>query len=112
MIWLASFPRSGNTFFRIVLHEVYSIPSSSYHLEPDKPLDPDYYTYPVVKTHLLPDQLKPRDPNIPSIYLVRDGRDALVSIAHQRSDLVAPGSDFLTNLHMAMIASDGSYFGG
>lgn len=61
VIWLASFPRSGNTFFRVVLHEVYGIESSSFHLESRYPLDPGYDKYPVVKTHLLPGQLVPGD---------------------------------------------------
>ena len=40
MIWLASYPRSGNTFFRIVLSEVYGIESSTFHHESDYPVDP------------------------------------------------------------------------
>jgi glycosyltransferase involved in cell wall biosynthesis len=43
---------------------------------------------------------------------VRDGRDAVVSIAHHRKDLVNPGSDFLSNLQEAIIAAEGSFFGG
>ena len=112
MIWLASFPRSGNTFFRIVLHEVYGIRSSTYHKEKTYPVDDSYEQYSVVKTHLLPYQLVPDDPNIPAVYVVRDGRDALVSIAHQRRDLIEPGSDFKENLRMAIMAAEGSYFGG
>lgn len=112
MIWLASFPRSGNTFLRIILHKVYGIPSSTFHAEADRPLDREYGSFPVVKTHLLPHQLRPSDPAIPAVYLVRDGRDALVSIAHHRSDIVAPGSDFRTNLKEAILAAEGSFFGG
>lgn len=112
MIWLASFPRSGNTFFRIILHEVYGIKSSTFHRETSYPVDSDYDQYAVVKTHLLPHQLVPKDPQIPAIYLVRDGRDALVSIAHHRSDLVAPHSSYTDNLREAIIAAEGSYFGG
>lgn len=29
IVWLASFPRSGNTFFRILLHHLYGLPSYS-----------------------------------------------------------------------------------
>lgn len=112
MIWLASFPRSGNTFFRIVLHEVYGIASSTFHQETAYRVDADYDRYAVVKTHLLPQQLVPDDPAIPAVYLVRDGRDALVSIAHHRKDIVAPGSDFEMNLQEAIIAAEGSFFGG
>jgi hypothetical protein len=112
MIWLASYPRSGNTFMRIVLHEVYGIKSSTYHRETRYPLDENYDKYPVVKTHLLPHQLVPDEPDIPAVYLVRDGRDALVSMAHHRSDLIEPGTDFLQNLRESIIAPGDSYFGG
>ena len=110
MIWLASFPRSGNTFFRIVLHEVYGIESAVFREDTDE--KSNYTTYPVVKTHLLPDQLIPDDPYVPAVYIVRDGRDAMVPIAHHRKDLVAPGSDYYENLKSAIIAAEGSFFGG
>lgn len=112
MIWLASFPRSGNTFFRNVLYEVYGLESSTFHQDKDRPLDEDYASYPFVKTHLLPDQLEPSDPDMPAVYLVRDGRDALVSLAHHRKDIVEPGSDLTHNLIEAIIARGGSHFGG
>ena len=113
VIWLASFPRSGNTFFRIVLDQVYGIPSG--HLRPpemreegwEKDLD-----YLVVKTHLRPKDLSPSDTDIPAVYIVRDGRDAIVSISHHRSDIVVPGSDYLQNMEEAIRAQQGSFFGG
>ncbi|RLD78800.1 MAG: hypothetical protein DRJ15_10775, partial [Bacteroidetes bacterium] len=46
------------------------------------------------------------------IYLVRDGRDALVSMAHHRKDIIEPGSDYIDNLKEALWAPMGSYFGG
>jgi glycosyltransferase involved in cell wall biosynthesis len=112
MIWLASFPRSGNTFFRNVLYEVYGLESSTFHHEKGYFLDPKYASYPFVKTHLLPSQLIPNDATIPKVYLVRDGRDALISLAHHRKDIVEPGTDFEVNLLEAILAADGSYFGG
>jgi glycosyltransferase involved in cell wall biosynthesis len=112
MIWLASFPRSGNTFFRNVLYEVYGIESSTFHMEPNYPVDERYDQFPVVKTHLLPSQLKPGDPSIKKVYLVREGRDALVSIAHHRKDIIDPGTDFYVNLLEAILAMEGSFFGG
>lgn len=112
MIWLASFPRSGNTFFRNVLYEVYGLESSTWHLESNYPLEPEYDRFPVVKTHLLPHQLKPSNPNIKKVYIVRDGRDALVSMAHHRKDIVEPGTDFYVNLLEAILAMEGSFFGG
>ncbi|HUT92165.1 MAG TPA: glycosyltransferase [Thermoguttaceae bacterium] len=112
MIWLASFPRSGSTFLRIVLDEVYGIESSTFHREEDYPVDEDYADYPVVKTHLLPEELVPRDCSIPAVYLVRDGRDCVVSLAHYRKELIARESDFEVNLREAIEASEGSHFGG
>ncbi|MCB0568813.1 MAG: glycosyltransferase [Phaeodactylibacter sp.] len=112
MIWLASFPRSGNTFFRNVLYEVYGIASSTFHRESNYPLEENYFTYPVVKTHLLPGELSPDSPGIKKVYLVRDGRDALVSLAHHRKDIIEPGTDFRINLLEAILAMEGSFFGG
>jgi len=112
MIWLASFPRSGNTFFRIILHEVYGIESSAFDTGGNRKPKEGYQNYPVVKTHLLPSQLVPNDPSIPAVYIVRDGRDALVSMAHHRKDIVEPHSDFYNNLKGAIIAPGGSHFGG
>ncbi len=113
MIWLASFPRSGNTFFRIVLHEVYGI--SSGHLRPPEGREGDWekdLDFPVVKTHVEPHDLYPNDPAIPAVYIVRDGRDAMVSISHHRRDIVVPGSDYLRNMDEAIRAENGSFFGG
>ncbi|RLD78804.1 MAG: hypothetical protein DRJ15_10795 [Bacteroidetes bacterium] len=110
MIWIASFPRSGNTFVRNILHEVYGLESSEYHREEDYHLDADYVSFPFVKTHLLPSQLDPSDPDIKAVYIVRDGRDTMVSIAHQRSDIVAPGTDYQENLKAAIFAEKDSFF--
>jgi len=112
MLWLASFLRSGNTFFRNALYEVYGLPSSAYHRDPNRVLDPDYATYPIVKTHLLPEQLPEAYRHWPAVYLLRDGRDALVSVAHHRKDITAPGSNFYLNLLQAIVAPGGSHFGG
>ena len=92
IVWLASYPRSGNTFLRMLLLSLYgwkthagydpvfvSLEASETvgHVvlrEPLEALDADDRVH-FVKTHDLP-----RD-NRPAIYLVRDGRDALVSFA-------------------------------
>lgn len=112
MIWLASFPRSGNTFFRNIMYEVYGLESSSYHQETVVTVDENYESYPIVKTHLLPDQLPQHLKSVKSVYLVRDGRDALVSMAHHRKDIVVPGSNYHRNLADALLARKGSFFGG
>lgn len=111
MITLVSYPRSGNTFLRNVLFEVYGIPSRTYHLEAHGP-DKGWEDAVVVKTHLLPGQLPVELRNRKVVYLLRDGRDALVSLAHHRKDIIAPESDFETNLMEAIYAAEGSHFGG
>ncbi len=113
MLWLASYPRSGNTFFRIVLNEVYGLQSSEL-LDPTAQAnDRDYLNFPVVKTHLLPDELVPNDPSSPAVYIVRDGRDALVSAARYHCDLIEPGSAaFWRVLLGAIVARKGHWFGG
>ncbi len=110
--WIASFPRSGNTYFRNILYFVYGIESSTWHNETSYPVDKDYNLFRFVKTHMLPGELLPDDATIPAIYLVRDGRDAILSIAHHRKDIVKPGSDFNANLLEAIVAEEGSFFGG
>jgi len=112
MIWLSSFPRSGNTFFRNILFEVYGIETSTFHRESRYPLDQNFQLYPLVKTHELPSTIKDFGASIPAVYLVRDGRDAVCSLAHHRSDLIAPGSNYYQNLKEAIIADGGSFFGG
>ena len=107
MIWLASYPRSGNTFFRALVYEVYGAHTHEFYdrhgdpassealrtifgaattrpsLEEMKSAEACY----LVKTHEMPDD------DCPAIYLVRDGRDALVSHAHfvlQHDERVPP----------------------
>lgn len=111
MIWLASFPRSGNTFARNVLFDVYGLESTEVNQKVFRHSS-TYQEFPVVKTHLLPADMEHIDEEDIVIYLVRDGRDALVSIAHHRSNIVEPGSDVQENLRLAVEAQKGSYFGG
>jgi hypothetical protein len=92
IVWLASYPRSGNTFLRTILWQCLGLRSASIyptdlggkkaleeyvgHIEHDAkgqiafPKD----SLPRVKTHE-----PPRD-NSPAIYVIRDGRDACVSL--------------------------------
>jgi hypothetical protein len=87
-VWLASYPRSGNTFFRIILSDRYGVPSVTAREMPESweklwradakrrpSTDPNAPEF--VKTHELPGA-----DGDPAIYIVRDGRDALVSYAH------------------------------
>ena len=109
MIWLASYPRSGNTFFRNVLFEVYGISSSTYHLGKKKKVAPNLASFPIVKTHLLPHQLPVEYQSIKSIYLIRDGRDASVSLAHHRKEIKKTNSNYLTNLTKVILGIGGNY---
>jgi hypothetical protein len=111
MIYLVSYPRSGNTFFRIVLHEVYGIKSVAYKGPFMEKGDYSPEEYPVIKTHLLPGEV-PEIDRIPAVYLVRDGRDAIVSMAHHKKDIIDPGSDYVDNLKEIILAKEGSHFGG
>lgn len=93
--WLASYPRSGNTFLRILLQSMFALESRSVYEEGENSSDSmasafgfkgqiqdleairnDPRTF-LVKTHGLPD-----DQDDVAIYVARDGRDALVSYAH------------------------------
>jgi len=135
---LASFPRSGNTFLRNILIDVAGIYSWNNikvynkalkelgRLETVKKLHAlnkpgerkllklrEQMSFRVIKTHEVPKKILPRcaeDTKI--IYLVRDGRDALVSMAHHRKDIVEPGTDLIKNLKEAIRAPMGTYFGG
>ena len=99
IIWLASYPRSGNTFLRVVLHRLYGVPTYSVYDDDDpvaqrvgpallgyrpKPADrasmadsDDVY---FMKTHK-----RRKGDGQPAICLVRDGRDAVVSHARLRA---------------------------
>lgn len=128
LIWIASYPRSGNTFFRHVLTQLYGVASfEKYSWGPDHvPLKLDGFEQLAklelsfaemsesaeryfIKTHDLPD-----DDN-PAIYLVRDGRDALVSHANfvLEYDLkvVGPSRALFNDTLRSLIETDSS-FGG
>ncbi len=111
MITLVSYPRSGNTFLRNVLFEVYGIASSTY-LKAGFGPDEGWQEATVVKTHHLPEELPHDLMQCKIVLLVRDGRDAVVSFAHHRKDVVAPESTFNQNLNEAIYAAEGSHFGG
>ncbi len=90
--WVASYPRSGNTFLRIMLRNRFGVVSVARRSKAgDSPtlpgtqyFDPSFRDGRAVvgvegeKTHRVP----PADDTRPAVYLVRDGRDALVSYAH------------------------------
>jgi len=111
IVWLASFPRSGNTFFRIVSHNVFDISTYSGFQSGNSDLDrvgigditghkqlpeelesalktnneslwsPYHESKEIylIKTHARRDELF--STRLPTVLLVRDGRDAYVSLA-------------------------------
>lgn len=127
IVWVASYPRSGNTYWRVLLHHFYGVIPYNIYTDAQKrgkqtlqPLWQEDYDkiidHPTlsdmqrtaqayfVKTHELPGD------DSPAVYLVRDGRDALVSYAHFIRDFESPGAPFEPTLH-ALIVNPG-YFGG
>jgi hypothetical protein len=137
-ICIASYPRSGNTFLRHILWDVYGIFSWNNHdrycyirdcvnsewVRPHDSFRINGRSYEpevlhsmlqsrVIKTHDLPERMKPFLRTRPFVIsLIRDGRDAVVSEAHHRSDIIQPGSPYLKNLEEAITAKRGSHFGG
>jgi hypothetical protein len=133
IIWLASYPRSGNTFFRILLHHLFGLQTHSVYsaarlteryaedarmlmsltgqLEVECNLDllhADSGIH-IVKTHDLP-----TGDSSPAIVLIRDGRDAVVSYARYvlktEHGIERPGVDlFETTLRQLIV---GDNFGG
>ena len=139
IIWLASYPRSGNTFLRALLYQVYGVTTHEFYplaserevlvgaggraLEAETAMKSIFGVAPklstdemrqapetyLVKTHEMPAE------DWPAIYLVRDGRDALVSHAHfvQHYDLQLPHGEQRARYHdtLKMLIETGS-FGG
>jgi hypothetical protein len=97
ILWLASYPRSGNTFFRTILYQCFSIRSGSFyprdvspalaplvgHVERDETGNLQFgrFELQAMKTH------EPPSDHAPAIYVVRDGRPVVVSMweFYQRS---------------------------
>lgn len=101
LIWLASYPRSGNTFLRLLLNRLYGFTTTTGYDDNDpvaQMVGPAFLGYEprnhtlaqlteqpemtFVKTHRQPHRVEYGDQ--PALYVVRDGRDAIVSFAHQR----------------------------
>lgn len=100
IVWLASYPRSGNTMFRMALKHLYGIDTYSIYADQDiismgaaqivghrrkridvRELAKSDQVY-FVKTHnAIPGEMSRR---FGAIHIVRDGRDTLTSYAHYR----------------------------
>lgn len=127
LVWVASYPRSGNTFLRVLLKHLYGHSTYSVYGDPvlremgaDEAVGHETLMTPIdelktseeivfVKTHELPDD------DSPALYLVRDGRDAVVSHARYRLSFVKPinlpgGGDFKAVLKD--VITNEEHFGG
>lgn len=107
-LWLASYPRSGNTLLRLILKQAFGLETASIsptetagwnHVEGMTELVGHYHkdapntaarkpalalkTYQLVKTHEAPID------NGPAIYIVRDGRSSVISYYHYLRDIEA-----------------------
>jgi hypothetical protein len=94
LVWLASYPRSGNTLLRQILWHCFGLRSASVykndlggntaleeyvgHIEhnPNMHKQLEKYGVSLIKTHRLVEQ----NSNTPAIYVIRDGRAACVSL--------------------------------
>jgi hypothetical protein len=131
--WLASYPRSGNTFFRILLHRIFGYPTYSVYSVPartarnrddeerllrmvgqsDEQCDVEQLRRDsrmhFVKTHELP-----KAEQAPAVVLVRDGRDAVISYAYfalqTEQGIAKPSRRELETALQRIIAGDS--FGG
>lgn len=98
-VWVASYPRSGNTFLRIILQNIFHLPSYSlYNVEGRNYPDPSAEALeeapllPVNWRQLLSHEPKaplrlikthgPPEDDAPAIYIARDGRAAIHSYYH------------------------------
>ena len=102
IVWMASYPRSGNTFVRTLLYHLYGVKTHSLHGDHlfdslgaseaightalpgtiEELADDDRVYF--VKTHDLPVDFRP------AIYVVRDGRSSVVSYAHYKQAFETP----------------------
>ncbi len=119
LVWLASYPRSGNSYFRATCEQLFGVksfsiyPGENAHLSKLEVHDSAKTKNSVlVKTHELPND-KHR-----AIYLVRDGRDSVISYAHwtlwkeTENESVDPKSRQFQKRLRAIIVANIRYFGG
>jgi glycosyltransferase involved in cell wall biosynthesis len=129
IVWLASYPRSGNSFLRVILKSAFDIPSDSVYpprsdvsggvlcevrdgFVPGRSLGDMALAADLcfLKTHELPG-----DDDYPALYVVRDGRDAIVSYSHYALEVTPqranPRPDSVLSMMRILVQSD-AHFGG
>lgn len=123
IIWLASYPRSGNSYVAMLLKHYFNIPvysvyaystkSRSYldiigfhdkHVSLGHMKESDEYFF--VKTHELPSD------DYPSLYVVRDGRDVLVSYAYYIRNFLEQHKEYTVFETMHDLIINPGYFHG
>jgi hypothetical protein len=130
IVWLASFPRSGNTLLRIILNSVFGLPTSTIYSGPKEGVNPVYdemnrliggvepsgslaelqasHQVHFVKTHEI---ASPDDRN-PAVYVLRDGRDALVSYVHFSRAYEPADSRLSFDQSLELLIRSQDHFGG
>ncbi len=133
IVWLASYPRSGNTFIRALLHYLFGFETYSVYQENNETQIRDSDTETLLRLVGQTDDFKdmealrrdtalhfvkthepaPED-DFPAIVLVRDGRDALISYAYYilktERGIEHPSRDILWSTLEEVITGD--HFGG
>lgn len=119
IIWLASYPRSGNTLLRMVLKQCFGIKSYSDELEPNQIWTTtqekighleyegnwsNFYSYALASkdTFFIKTHLPPRD-YFPCIYIVRNGRMSTLSYFYYYREFL---SDIRRNLPELILGCD------
>jgi len=118
IVWLASYPRSGNTFFRVILNSVFEIKTYSiyddrgdigadektsevvgheflpenFDLQKARDNEKTYY----IKTHELLDNRV--DSNDKVIYLIRDGRESTLSFTKHQNTFYNHNKKFIDTI--------------
>ncbi len=120
IVWLSSYPRSGNTFFRVILNTVFDIKTYSIHGNDVGDIGADEATAEIVghsflpkgfnldkarasnevyyiKTHELLENMV-LDSRDKVIYLVRDGRESTLSLTKHLQDFFGKDNDDLSDV--------------
>jgi glycosyltransferase involved in cell wall biosynthesis len=106
MVLLAIYPGSGDTYVNRLLKNYLNIERISF---PKENLQEETF----IQTQQLPSELTSSlIKNRKIILLVRDGRDCIVQNAHYRHNTITQKTTIEENINDAIIASNGSHFGG
>jgi hypothetical protein len=110
VVWLASFPRSGVTFLRHVIEQVYDLKTWTIYGNEAATTDTDGRAWPRDADPHSVQFVKAHPPSYaatqqPALHLVRDGRDVVVSYAHYLR-LIGDKRPFAELLRHAVAGSD------